>query len=464
MQLTKDNPNIPRTLLNLKQLEASVFVAISPNVNWCNTSNHIAMKHYFRKAYKQVHISATSSDLGKDPQYFQRPTLIGGAAIFTLDHWASKVASTSIDPRGHGTYSVTTIQGKNGSKLSIIAAYISVQKGEAYGPNTLYAQQQTLMEQHAIKNGQALPPKMCPRQEAIKAIGEIIHELQSQNHALLLLIDANQTPKESTTKHTIKKYSIEWLRVTYGLTDPFIELLQQRPNTTTLTPNRDIDYILTYGFPTQHITTLGMNNPATSDHLGIGIDINVEDLFQGTYSTLHQQPRRILTLNNARAKRSYIQYIIKEVSYHRLLDRITELYDIAMKGAFTDTHEIQLNRIDQQLTEILLLGERNSAKGQRNRDPWSPKLCEAGRILIYWKRKMSMAKKKHFRWDELEQLRQATPISNNEHADTTFATIKKRLREARKLRQDTKLNADQSMTKQKWKYDHYSSRDQRLLT
>ncbi len=86
MQLTKNNPNIPQTLLNLKQLEALVFMANSPNINWCNKSNQIAIKHHLWRAYKQVHILAISGDIGKDPHYFQWPTLIGGAAIFTLDH------------------------------------------------------------------------------------------------------------------------------------------------------------------------------------------------------------------------------------------------------------------------------------------------------------------------------------------------------------------------------------------
>ena len=146
--------------------------------------------------------------------------------------------------------------GKNGRFLSIIGAYISVNKGTTVGPNTVYAQQMTIMEQDALKQKRILPPDTCPRKEAIKALGQIIDNLQKQQHSIILLIDANQTPRESKSKNATKKFSIEWLRETYKMTDPFIELLNNRPTTTTLTCGRDIDYILTYGLNIQNISTL----------------------------------------------------------------------------------------------------------------------------------------------------------------------------------------------------------------
>jgi hypothetical protein len=56
------------------------------------------------------------------------------------------------------------------------------------------------------------------------------------------MIDANQTPLECLTKQAIKNHSIEWLRIEYGMTDPVIDIMQKRPDTTTSTPRRDIDY------------------------------------------------------------------------------------------------------------------------------------------------------------------------------------------------------------------------------
>jgi hypothetical protein len=72
---------------------------------------------------------AVSSNVGYKKQYFNRALLPGGTAIITLKHWASKISDTYNDKRGKGTYSITTITGKNGKKLSVIGAYISVPKG-----------------------------------------------------------------------------------------------------------------------------------------------------------------------------------------------------------------------------------------------------------------------------------------------------------------------------------------------
>jgi hypothetical protein len=361
MQLSLDKSTTMRTIANIKELEASVFVIISPNLNWCNISNKIKFKQQFKPLYQQVHLSTTCSAIGNDKNYFNRELLPGGVAIATLDHWASKVTHSMEDARGHGTYTVTTLKGRNGKHLSIIGAYISVQKGQNVGPNTVHAQQTTIMEREAMKHNTALKSNFCPRKEAIKELSHLIYELQVKGHAIILLLDANQTSKECHTKQTLKHHSIEWLRIEHGMTNPFVDLMQKRPDTTTLTPGRDIDYILTYGVEVQHITTLGMHKPASSDHQGIGIDIDISSLFNGQYSTITQAPRRILTMNNIRAKLAYIKYITEEISRHDLWTKANELYTIAIANKFNDTHEAQLNTIDRQLTEIMIKGERQSA-------------------------------------------------------------------------------------------------------
>lgn len=222
------------------------------------------------------------------------------------------------------------------------------------------------------------------------------------------------------------------------MTDPFIELLNNRPNTTTLTPGRDIDYILTYGLNIQNISTLGINMPARSDHQGIGIDICTEELFTGRYSTLHQQPRRLLTLNNVRAKITYVKYITDAVVQHNLLNRLIDLYKIAMEGNFNDSHESQLNQIDRQLTDILLCGESKCAKNHRSRHAWSPQLRTAGRTLVYWKQKTRMANKKTFHWKYLDNLRTNTDISSEDHLCMDLHKIHQCLCSARKRWKDIK--------------------------
>jgi hypothetical protein len=49
---------------------------------------------------------------------------------------------------------------------------------------------------------------------------------------------------------------IEWLWLQRGLEDPFIKLMGSRPNSTTQTPNRPTDFILTFGITPESISTL----------------------------------------------------------------------------------------------------------------------------------------------------------------------------------------------------------------
>jgi hypothetical protein len=61
--------------------------------------------------------------------------------------------------------------------------------------------------------------------------------------------------------------------------DPFIQLTQKRPNSTTLAPNRDIDYVLTFGINVINISTMAPNFPTQSDHLSIVLDLDLGSPF-----------------------------------------------------------------------------------------------------------------------------------------------------------------------------------------
>jgi hypothetical protein len=223
LQLTNDVSEQIRIIHNVKELQASMLITISPNVNFCNPSNVAQFKYPFRRAFNQIYVSAVSSNVGYKKQYFNRALLPGGAAKNTLKQWASKITDTYNDKRGHGTYSITTITGKNGKKLSVIGAYISVHKGTKAGVNTVHAQQTLLMEEDNMKQGKVELTK-CPRKEAIKALSDIIGKLQEEEHAIIIAIDANQTPEECRHSQGVRNHTIEWLRIEHDLDDPFISL------------------------------------------------------------------------------------------------------------------------------------------------------------------------------------------------------------------------------------------------
>jgi hypothetical protein len=87
--------------------------------------------------------------------------LVGGSAILTFGQWATKALHFFPDDSGHGTFTVTAIQGKTNKIVSFIAAYIAVNKGSIIGIDSLYAQQTTLHSLPRFANTMATTVASC---------------------------------------------------------------------------------------------------------------------------------------------------------------------------------------------------------------------------------------------------------------------------------------------------------------
>jgi len=143
----------------------------------------------------------------------------------------------------------------------------------------------------SLKHKKGASSSFCPQQNAIKHLNEMIMKLQPKQHAIVLMLDANQTLSECFKAGKLIPYTIEWLRIERGMDDPFRDLFGTCPNSMTQTPNRDIDFILTYGIQVSKISTLGINHPAQSDHLGIILDLDMYSFFSSKFSDLTQEPQ-----------------------------------------------------------------------------------------------------------------------------------------------------------------------------
>jgi hypothetical protein len=130
--------------------------------------------------------------VGKELHYANKH-IVGGAAILTFGLWASKVINSFPDPCGFGSFTVTTIQGKGNKHISIISAYIAVQKGSDIGFDSLCAQQFFLYECNWLRSKNIPSHQFCPRMDAIRCLNDVILELQQKQHAIVLLLDANQS-------------------------------------------------------------------------------------------------------------------------------------------------------------------------------------------------------------------------------------------------------------------------------
>jgi hypothetical protein len=137
-------------------------------------------------------MATVSSDMGNHQTYRKYTTLPGGSAVLSFDHWATRANKTHYVPRGHGTYTVTTYNGRHGYKITIICAYIAVQKGLELGETSVYSQQCFIMEQKQIREKTSTTKIECPRIEAMKALQTFILQLQQQKHSIILCLVLQQ--------------------------------------------------------------------------------------------------------------------------------------------------------------------------------------------------------------------------------------------------------------------------------
>jgi hypothetical protein len=59
-----------------------------------------------------------------------------------------------------------------------------------------------------------------------------------------------------------------------------------------------MDWVLTYGISALSISTLALNIPAISDHLGILLDFDLESYFSSSFLALATFPTQNLTSGN----------------------------------------------------------------------------------------------------------------------------------------------------------------------
>jgi len=187
----------------------------------------------------------------------------------------------------------------------------------------------------------------------------------------------------------IKPYTIEWLHVERGMSDPFRELFGNRPNSTTQTPNHDIDFVLTHGISVSGISTLEMNNPAQSDHLGICINLNLASFFSSNFSDMTSQAPRNLISGKKKSVDAYLQYVTDQFTDHKIFQRTEELYTLATNdpSKFLDECVSTLKQLDIQITAIMIAGEREGARKSTQRQYWSPEQQNLARTFSYYKQK-----------------------------------------------------------------------------
>mmetsp|Transcript_16627 Transcript_16627/g.23693 ORF Transcript_16627/g.23693 Transcript_16627/m.23693 type:complete len:128 (+) Transcript_16627:2152-2535(+) len=115
-----------------------------------------------------------------------------------------------------------------------------------------------------------------------------------------------------------------------------------------------------------------------------------------------------------------------------------------MWGVFDSDDMASLNRLDQQITEILIGAENRCSKKVVDRDMWSPRLQIGGHNILYWRARLHSSSDSSSQSKRaLEAARKHAFISQAEHESILSRyQVKQRLREAWQLHRKIQWQVD----------------------
>jgi hypothetical protein len=217
------------------------------------------------------------------------------------------------------------------------------------------------------------------RTKFVEDLAPFIQSLKEAGHVIVLGLDANETPSECVRDNEVKQGSISWLLEQTELQEVFKLQHSSHPDSTTTTPGRFIDRVAVYGIPIQRVTLLRANEPGKSDHMGIAVDLDLKFLFTNACSPLVFPTPRKLTSGNTKSVKKYIEFVQKQFTIHKIVERCRKLREACDADEFTNDHKQQLFSLDKQVTEILLGAENQCSTKRQTRILWSPALKRRGR-------------------------------------------------------------------------------------
>ena len=436
------DPGLPHFAENLIAAQCGVAVCSETNTNW----RRHQYTHEVRRTLQvssTVHISNACSIMGNDIAFRTRRFLPGGAAVFTFNHWACTVVESGQDDFGCGWFCYTTLQGRNKSRLTIVGFYRSNKPTSESGPITAHAQTMRVLESQKLQPRQDVKRVVNPREEMVKHMCQKIIGWQQRGDSIFISGDGNETPVDGILRTGTKRYSMSWLFEETGLTDVLRSFHSEPVGTTTTTPGRPIDWIGVWRVPILRVGRFEENFPAFSDHLGFFCDIDMAGLMAGAYDLLKLPKLRKLTLQNLPARLLYEEIVTQQWAIHHIAERASALHDRAMLGTFNTDDMASLNRLDTQITEILLGAEKRCSKKVIDRDKWSPRLQIGGRNILYWRARLHIFSDSSPRSKRiLEAARKRALISVEEHESILSRNqVKQRLRESWKLHRNLQQQA-----------------------
>ena len=296
--------------------------------------------------------------------------------------------------------------GKAGRIILIISAYRVSQKSLP-GPTTAYAQQYQMLLDKDYTNLQ-------PRAQFIKNLTLFIQEARERQKQIILALDANkelipedqQCPKNSTSQ----------LVQETGLQDVY-NMQHDIIGDTSRTSNTKIDHVLIsteLQSAVKYSGFLPWNQVMESDHRTVFVDFDkLELLGENTQDLTHNTTRQLST-DYPESIDNYLIILKTKIKSCNLSKAIHRLKHISARG-WNEQHEKRYNKIDEHLTQLMLLAEKKFVPNTTHPSMWSTKLEEATRGIQYWNMRILGHKKNKIN----QELLNIEQVAGNVTDDTT---------------------------------------------
>jgi exonuclease III len=279
------------------------------NVPWHDKAVTGKVRSRMRQCWEASKMATSSATEATGDTEYQP----GGTALFVHGDWTGRVIDSTEDSHNMGRWSTVRLQGSEGKKLAIICGYRVVNTDmQRAGPSTAYFQQWAKLR----AEGNEQPD---PRKQFLTDLSAYIKGLRKDNHAILLMMDAN----ESTRAHNsqITKFLEECDMV--DLHENQHRNLHGKPNTY-IRGKECIDMIAGTVDVAEEVERAGIEafyQTFYSDHRGLFIDMNMNKLLKGSPAELGVLPKRGVNATDPSKIIPFQKAVAKYFAEHHMMTR-----------------------------------------------------------------------------------------------------------------------------------------------
>jgi len=319
-------------------------------------------------------IIATSSSTEVSTQTHQR----GGTLQGLVGSWVTRAVTSGKDNTGLGRWSFIEMQGRANQRYIILSGYrVGENQQIDMGSNNTFNQQYRILHQQGQQNPE-------PRTQFIDDLIRQVNTWRGQNKAVLICIDANENPQQASEQGIFRLFQETDLLDLHTYRRPN----QARPPTYNRgsTPIDLCAGSIEFAEALQAAWYLpfGLPTGLKGDHRTLGLDFNSDMLFQQRTTTPYQVPSRGVYSNNLKLVEKFCKQVVADCQESGIYTRI---HQMATKQTLNTQDKSELDRIDADLTRILVQADQKCVKA--GNAPWSPQLHEAYLIHHYWTLKLS---------------------------------------------------------------------------